>query len=67
MKRLAKAFAESTESTFNPWMYKDALSKMSALGADLRTMDHETRAWAINDLVTLTSSLVAIQKAEGGE
>ena len=63
MKRLAKEFAETTSSTFNTKAYTDALTKMNELGIDLRAMDHETRAWALNDLVTLTSSLVTIQKA----
>lgn len=67
MKRLAKELPETVNSTFQGKVYGDLLPRIHALQTEIQALDRETRAWAINDLVTMTSSLVAIYKAEGGE
>ena len=63
IRRLAKEFPESTADTFDAERYMSALQALTAFSDAVRDLDYETHAWIVNDLVTLTSSLVAIQKA----
>ncbi len=67
MKRLAKELPETVNSTFQSKVYGEMLGKIRALETEVYALDRETRAWAINDLVTMTTALMAIYKAEGGE
>ena len=67
IKRLAKELPETVNSTFQGKVYGDLLPRIHALQTEIHALDRETRAWAINDLVTMTTALLAIYKAEGGK
>lgn len=62
MKRLAKEFPETVSSSFNSEAYGEVLTQIRELELALLALDVESRAWALNDLVTATTTLVDLQK-----